>query len=137
MVDANSPAAGNNDLVGIWRLVAEIATDGSGRPLPPLHGPAPLGLLAFTADGRMIVAISDGRPDPLDGPRSYLSYCGGYSFDGARLVTRVDGASDPRLQDAPQVRDARFEGERLILRPVGGIRQLKDGVRDLVWERVG
>ena len=124
------------DIVGIWRLVAEIATDGTGRPALPVHGPAPPGLLTFTEGGRMIVAICDGRPDPLDGPRSYLSYCGGYSFDGARVVTHVDGASDPRLRDAPQIRDVRFESERLILRPVGGVRALKDGVRELVWERV-
>jgi len=123
-------------IVGDWRLVAETATDATGQVRQPLHGPMPLGFVSFTPAGRMIVAISDGRPDPIDGPRSYISYCGRYAFDGARLVTEVDGASDPRLRDAPQVRNARFEGDRLILRPVGGVREIKGVVRELIWERI-
>jgi hypothetical protein len=124
-------------IVGEWRLVAEIAEDATGQSRPPLHGPKPLGFVSFTANGRMIVAISNGLPDPLDAPRSYISYCGAYHFDGAQLTTLVDGASDPRLMEAPQVRSARFEGDRLILRPIGGVREIKGVMRELVWERMG
>ena len=81
-----------------------------------------MGLLTFTADGRMMAALSDGRPGPIDGRRAFVSYCGDYTFDGARLVTRVDGASDPLFLSEPQVRDASLEGNRLTLRPPVGFR---------------
>jgi len=35
--------------------------------------------------------------------REYSSYCGNYTFDGTRLVTRVDAASDPSRIDSDQV----------------------------------
>ena len=69
-----------------------------------------MGLLAFTADGRMMAMLSDGRPGPIDGARAFVSYCGDYTFDGARLVTQVDGASDPVFFSEPQVREASLEG---------------------------
>jgi hypothetical protein len=81
-----------------------------------------------------MAALSDGRPGPIDGRRAFASYCGDYTFDGARLVTRVDGASDPVLSE-PQVRDANLEGNRLTLRPPVGFRGASDLVGELVWER--
>jgi hypothetical protein len=83
----------------------------------------------------MIAALSDGRPG-VDGARAYISYCGRYRFDGMQLVTEVDGASDPRLAEAPQVRAVRFEEGRLVLRPIGGVRAIEGVVRELVWERI-
>jgi hypothetical protein len=38
--------------------------------------------------------------------------------------------------EAPQVRAARFEGDRLILRPVSGVREVKGVARELVWEKI-
>jgi len=84
----------------------------------------------------MMAALSDGRPGPIDGARAFVSYCGDYTFDGARLVTQVDGASDPVFFSEPQVRDARLEGNRLTLRPPVGFRGASDLVRELVWERI-
>ena len=123
-------------LVGVWRLVAENACGAAGEPQPNLYGPMGMGLLAFTANGRMMAALSDGRPGRIDGRRAFVSYCGDYTFDGARLVTRVDGASDPLFLSEPQVRDARLEGDRLALRPPVGFRGASDLVRELVWERI-
>ncbi|HKN28475.1 MAG TPA: lipocalin-like domain-containing protein [Roseiarcus sp.] len=123
-------------LVGVWRLVAENAWSAAGEPRPNLYGPMGMGLLSFTHDGRMMAALSDGRPGPIDGARAFVSYCGAYAFDGARLVTHVDGASDPLFFKEPQVRDARLEGDRLTLRPPAGFRGASDLVRELVWERI-
>ena len=125
-----------NSLVGVWRLVAENAWSAAGEMRPNLYGPMGMGLLAFTADGRMMAMLSDGRPAPIDGARAFVSYCGDYTFDGARLVTQVDGASDPVFLSEPQVRDARLEGNRLTLRPPVGFRGASDLVRELVWERI-
>jgi hypothetical protein len=73
-----------------------------------------MGRLTFTAEGRMMSVICDGRPAlPPGASREYSSYCGNYAFDGARLVTRVDAASDPSRIGSQQPRGVRFEGERM------------------------
>jgi hypothetical protein len=36
-----------------------------------------------------------GRELPAGVSREYSSYCGSYTYDGEKLVTRVDAASDP------------------------------------------
>jgi len=125
------------DIVGTWRLVAATARDAQGKPVAVPYGPKMMGRLILNADGRMMAVLCDGRPTLPDGMvRDYSSYCGNYVFDGTRLVTRVDAASDPARIGTDQVRDIRFEGERMILRPpprpVGSDSQQ----RELYWERI-
>ena len=58
-------------------------------------GEQAMGRVTFNADGRMMAVLCDGRPSlPPEGVREYTSYCGNYTFDGTRLITRVDAASD-------------------------------------------
>lgn len=126
------------DIVGVWRLVSTSAVDPAGAALPPPYGPQPMGTVTFTASGRMMAVLCDGRPELPDGVvREYNSYCGGYRFDGETLVTRVDAASSPARLATDQVRAVRFDGAQMILRPPP--MPLGDGVqhRELVWERVG
>jgi hypothetical protein len=126
------------DITGTWRLVAASARDPAGGALPPPFGPTALGHVVLNADGRMMAVLCDGRRElPAGAARDYASYCGNYTFDGARLVTRVDAAADPARIGTDQVREVRFEGERMILRPPP--RQIGDVVqqRELTWERIG
>lgn len=126
------------DIVGTWRLVRTRAftEDGSERPAP-YGGETGMGVVVLNGDGRMIAVLCDGRRALPDGaPREYNSYCGNWRFDGAQLVTRVDAASDPARMGSDQVRDVRFEGELMVLRPPA--RDI-DGVteqRELYWRRV-
>ncbi len=123
-------------ITGTWRLVAERAWDETGAPFPAAFGPMGIGIATFTPEGRMMAVLSDGRPETPDAVRAYVSYIGRYSFDGSRLVTVVDGASEPRLREADQIRDARFEGARLILRPPTRNIRGRQVTRELEWERV-
>ena len=124
-------------LVGTWRLVASSATDAKGQVLPPPFGPLAMGRVVFDANGRMMAVLCDGRPElPAGAERNYSSYCGNYRFDGDRLVTRVDAASDPARLGSDQVREVRFVDGLMILRPppgniAGGTEQ-----RELTWERI-
>jgi hypothetical protein len=105
-------------IVGTWKLLHATARDAAGaaRPLP--YGGKPLGRLTLTADGRMMSVVCDGRTElPAGVRREYSSYCGNYTYDGERLVTRVDAASDPSRIGSDQVRGVRFEGERMVLIP--------------------
>ena len=62
--------------------------------------------------------VCDGRKElPAGVSWEYRSYCGNYTDDGEKLVTRVDPASDPSWIGSDQVRRVRFEGERMVLTP--------------------
>ena len=125
-----------NSILGVWRLVTETAWDASGRPQPNLFGLMPAGIITFSWTGRMMCMLSDGRPDPIDGPRAYGFYCGSYTFDGTRLVIEVDGALEPAMVGTSQIRDAHFDGHRLLLRPPIGFRGAEDVTREVTWERI-
>ena len=124
-------------IVGTWKLVQATARTAAGAPLAAPYGPKAMGRLTFTADGRMMSVVCDGRPDlPTGASRDYSSYCGNYAFDGSRLVTRVDAASDPSRIGSDQQRGVRFDGDRMILiPPPRGIGESAEH-RELTWERI-
>ena len=124
-------------IIGTWRLVAATAQDGRGQPLPPPYGARGMGRVTFNADGRMMSVVCDGRPAlPPGTSRDYSSYCGNYTFDGVRLFTKVDAASDPARIGTDQVREVSFDGDRMVLRPPP--RRSGSGVEQRVptWERI-
>src|ERR1041385_8315371 len=105
-------------IVGTWKMVGATARDRDGKPLPAPYGGKGMGRVACTAGGRMMAVTCDGRTElPPGTARAYSSYCGNYTFDGTRLVTRVDASSDPARIGSDQVRDVSFEGDKMILRP--------------------
>jgi hypothetical protein len=124
-------------LVGTWKLVGAVARDPAGAPLPAPYGGKGIGRVTFTAEGRMMSVVCDGRPElPAGTRREYNSYCGNYSFDGVRFVTRVDAASDPSRIGGDQVRGVRFEGNRLILSPPPRRQGASEEFREITWERI-
>jgi hypothetical protein len=124
-------------VIGTWRLVRAISLDANGNELPAPYGGHATGRVMLGADGRMMAVTCDGRREiPGDGKREYSSYCGNYTFDGKQLITRVDAASDPGRLGSDQVRDVRFEGALIVLRPPargygGAVEQ-----RELYWEKI-
>ena len=122
-------------IVGVWRLVFEVASDQTGQPFPTLFGPVPMGVVTFLSNGRMTVVMADGRPGQIE-DRAYASYYGSYSFDGTRLVTTVDDGSSEFWRRSPQIRTVRFDGKRMVLRPPSGLLGPDDVVRELTWERI-
>ena len=124
-------------IVGTWRLVRATATDLDGNPRPPPYGPKAMGRVTLDAEGRMMAVLCDGRAElPAGQPRDYASYCGNYRFDGSRLVTRVDAAADPARLGTDQVREVRFEGALMVLRPPNRTTAHGIGQRELYWERI-
>lgn len=124
-------------IVGFWRLVRAVARDADGKELPVPYGGQGMGHVTFSTNGRMMAVVCDGRHElPTGIVREYSSYCGNFTFDGSRLVTRVDAASDPGRIGSEQVRDVRFEGGLMVLRPPvraygGSVAQ-----RELYWEKI-
>ena len=126
-----------NDIVGTWRLVGAVARDGDGRELPAPYGGQGLGRIVFGADGRMAVMMIDVRAElPAGEKREYGGYCGTYTCDGERLVTRVDCAPDPSRVGSDQVRGVRFEDGLMILRPPPRVQNGAVEQRELSWEKI-
>jgi hypothetical protein len=125
-----------SSIVGTWKLAHAAARDAGGKVLPAPYGGKGIGRVTFTAEGRMMSVVCDGRPElPAGIPREFSSYCGNYTFDGARLVTRVDAASDPSRIGSDQVRGVRFEDGRMILPPPPRRAGGSEEHRELTWER--
>jgi hypothetical protein len=95
-----------------------------------------MGIVVFDAE-RMFVIAADGRTSLPVGapPRAFVAYCGNYEFDGTKLVTHADGASNPAmLRD--QVRHVEFESKnRMLVAPISGLVGQNAGLR-LAWERI-
>ena len=124
-------------IVGTWKLVEATARDAAGKALATRYGGKAMGRVTFTADGRMMSVVCDGRAElPSGASREYSSYCGNYTYDGARLVTRVDAASDQSRIGSDQVRGVRFEGERMILMPPPRRTGINEEYREITWERI-
>ena len=123
-------------LVGVWKLVAARSFDEAGQEMPSPLGPHPMGVAII--DGERIMAMAgDGRTAlPTEARRAFAAYCGRYTFDGARLVTSVDGASSPEMME-DQVRHIRFDMPgRMIVVPLSRLFGRGGGL-EMVWERCG
>jgi hypothetical protein len=125
-------------IVGTWRLVRAEAFDANGKPQPAPYGGSPVGRVMFTSSGRMMAMTGDGRQEaPAGQVREYNTYAGTYTFNGERLVTRVDSCSNPAYMGTQQVREVGLEGGLMVLRPP--IRAYADRMpeqRVLYWERI-
>jgi hypothetical protein len=98
-----------SSIVGTWRLVRAEAFDANGKPQPAPYGGAPIGRVMFTSSGRMMAMTGDGHQQ-ADQVREYNPYVGTYTFDGKRLITRVDSCSNPAYMGTEQVREVSHEG---------------------------
>ncbi len=125
-------------LVGTWALVRGTCTAADGTPRPTPYGPMGMGRVSFTEDGRMVAVVCDSRPElPAGSAREYNSYCGTYTFDGHRLVTKVFANSDTSRLSADQVRDIRFEGKYLVMRPPARLMPAGSSEqREIWWEKI-
>ncbi len=96
-----------------------------------------MGRVTFTADGRMMLVVCDARKELLPGAsRDYSSYRGNYTFDGVRLVTQVDAASDPSRIGSDQAHGVRFEHGHIILSPPPRGTGAGAEYREITWERI-
>lgn len=138
-------------LIGTWRLVSaeNIQPDGSLQPFPE-YGPHPIGYLMYDPTGHMCVTLANPNPPRWADPskpteteralthRAMNAYCGTYEVreKESQVIHRPELAEWPHYIRSDQVRDFRFEGERLILsteetRPGGEQRRYR-----ITWERV-
>jgi hypothetical protein len=127
-----------SNIVGTRRLVRVEAFDADGKPQPAAYGGAPAGRIMLTSDGRMMAMTGDIRPTVPSGEiREYNTYGGNYTFDGKRLITRVDCCSNPAYMGTEQVREVGHDGELMVLHPpVRAYADRQPERRLLYWEKI-
>ena len=138
-------------LTGDWRLRDWSSVADDGGVLQPM-GPAPTGILIYTAEGTMITTIAaPGRPrlssgDPLRGgpdderrqsAEAFIAYSGTYSYDGTDVVHTVEMSLYPNWVGTRQVRHVRLSqnGDTLELATDPVLMDGRRAVQRLTWER--
>jgi hypothetical protein len=133
-------------LVGTWRLVAYETVDASGRRGKP-YGDA-VGRLTYDERGNMsgqVMRPDRGRVEIGKGDAQqvraayvgYIAYFGTYEVDpsNARVTHHVHGSLNPAWVGGDQVRDMRFDGDRLVLSTQVTKGTGQQIVHTLTWER--
>ena len=134
-----------NELIGSWRLHAEIVTfSDNGERIEP-HGANPDGRMMLSSDGRIMFLFGraerqppESDPDRVGLFNSMVAYTGKIRIAGPdHFITTVDLAMNPAIR-GEQVRFFALEDNKLRIRtpeqtiPIYGERLL---VVDLVWTR--
>jgi hypothetical protein len=152
MAAGSGAAEPEQNVVGVWRLVAYTAVDpDSGAVIEPF-GPDPKGVLHYTAGGHMSAVLSAGgrrrfsAGNRINAPMeeraeafsTSTAYAGTYTLEGDRVTHHVQIATNPDWVGGDQLRYPKVAGNRLIIttpplptRPDGQLR-----ISTLVWERV-
>jgi hypothetical protein len=137
-----------DDFYGTYRLVKterKILETGEIEALPGEQG-----LATYGRDGRMLLLLTRGaRPKAesvakmtdqqhIELFRSMTAYGGTYNFDGKVMEYKIDISWNEVWSGTTQIRDARFDGERLILstRPGPSGRDGRVSVTVLEWVKV-
>jgi hypothetical protein len=145
-----TPAMSKERLVGTYRLLDWVFTLDDLLPRRPFGDDA-IGLLTYTADGRMWATLmKKDRPDlgtatlaaapeaaRAEAAAGYLSYAGTYEVDGNDVVHRVEVSLLPDWVGDYQRRHYAFEGDELVLTtPVTITSEGKRAKNTLRWRRI-
>ena len=146
---ASVALAGDNPLLGTWKLKSFVRQDVATGERRPALGDQPEGYLGYAPAGRMYALfVAGGRvvpagDQPTDAERvqlhkSMLAYAGTYTIAGDKVVHHIDIAWNNARLGSDQVRFFKLDGDRLTLTtecnksPIDG----SEGFGVLEFERV-
>jgi hypothetical protein len=121
MVMATTAAlAGDNPLLGTWKLKAFVRQDSSTGERRPALGEHPEGFLGYAPDGRMYALFVAGSrvitaEQPTDAERaqlykSMLAYAGTYTIGDGKVIHHIDTAWNNARIGSDQVRFFKLDG---------------------------
>ncbi len=133
--------------MGTWKLVSVSAITSTGERSETPYGSKPVGLLSYTADGRVSALISyDGRrslspgggslQEQADAFKTFLAYAGRYTLSDDKVIHHVEISSIQNYVDRDLVRTVKFQGDQIVLvtppTPMNG----KIQTLELIWQRL-
>ena len=109
-------------IVGTWRLVSVHYEDQTTAERTPVYGAHPKGIQIATPQGRWLALMTgEGRTVPkTDADRaaaltSMIAYTGRYRVANGQVITKVEAAWNEGWVGGEQVRNIRFDGDRLYI----------------------
>jgi hypothetical protein len=109
-------------IVGTWKLVSVVYEDVAGGDRTPVYGAHPKGVQIATPEGRWLALMTaEGRSAPrtdnehAQALKTMIAYTGRYRIEDGKVVTKVEAAWNEAWVGTEQVRQARFDGDRLYL----------------------
>jgi hypothetical protein len=144
-----SLADDKDQLIGTWKLVSAVSEELATGQKTNIYRGSPIGFVTFGADGRvMTIVANSGRKRPAGAVataaeaealfRSMAAYAGTYTIQGNQIINRPDVSWNETWTGTDQIREYKFDGERLILAtsPSPDAFTGKMSVRTLVWEKI-
>jgi hypothetical protein len=109
-------------IVGTWALVSVVYEDTARKERTPVYGEHPRGIQIATPEGRwlaLMTAQGGGIPktdeDRARALKSMIAYTGRYRVENGQVITKVEAAWNEAWVGGEQVRNIRFEGDRLYI----------------------
>jgi hypothetical protein len=109
-------------IVGTWKLVSVNYEDVATKECTPIYGEHPKGIQIATPHGRWLALMTgEGRAVPkTDAERaqaltSMIAYTGRYRVENGQVITRVEAAWNEGWVGGEQVRNIRFEDDKLYI----------------------
>jgi hypothetical protein len=112
-------------LVGTWKLVSAVSEDLATGQKTNIYKGTPIGFITYGTDGRVMTIIVDSaRKKPAGAVasaaeaealfRSMAAYAGTYTIEGNQIIHRPDASWNETWTGTDQIREYKFDGERLI-----------------------
>jgi hypothetical protein len=115
-------AALRQKIVGTWKLVSVAYEDTASGARTPVYGAHPKGIQIATPEGRWLALMTaEGRGVPNNDEeraqalKTMIAYTGRYRVEGGKVITKVEAAWNQAWVGTDQIREVRFEGDRLLL----------------------
>ena len=115
-------AALRKEIVGTWDLVSVVYEDQATKERTPVYGEHPRGIQIATPEGRWLALMTaEGRSIPkTDADRAQalktmIAYTGRYRVENGQVITKVEAAWNEAWVGGEQVRNIRFDGDRLYI----------------------
>jgi Lipocalin-like domain len=109
-------------IVGTWKLVSVVYEDQATKERTPVYGEHPKGIQIATPEGRWLALVTaEGRPIPktdeerAQALKTMIAYTGRYRVEGGKVITKVEAAWNEAWVGGEQVRNIRFQGDRLYI----------------------
>ena len=108
-------------IVGTWKLVSVHYEDQASKERTPVYGEHPKGIQIATPQGRWLALMTaDGRgipqtdADRAQALKTMIAYTGRYRVENGQVITKVDAAWNESWVGGEQVRNIRFDGDKLL-----------------------